>query len=77
MSGEPYAELPNSNDNPYLLGQFIKVIKQFWENGGALGLYADNIPFNFLFNILIEELFPNANFRVAGNHPGMKTIFGD
>lgn len=26
MSGEPYAELANSNDNPYLLGQFIKVV---------------------------------------------------
>ena len=77
MSGEPYAELPNSNDNPYLLGQFIKVIKQFWENGGALGLFADNAPFNYQINILIEELFPNANFRVAGNHPGMQTIFGD
>ena len=56
MSGEPYAELPNSNDNPYLLGQFIKVIKQFWENGGALGLFADNAPFNYQINLLIEEL---------------------
>ena len=77
MSGEPYAELPNSNDNPYLLGQFIKVIKQFWEKGGALGLFADNAPFNYQINLLIEELFPNSNFRVAGNHPGMQTIFGD
>jgi hypothetical protein len=32
MSGEPYAELPNPNDNPHLFGQFINVIKQFWEN---------------------------------------------
>ncbi len=31
MSGEPYAELTNSYDNPYLLGQFIKGVKQFWE----------------------------------------------
>ena len=77
MSGEPYAELPNSNDNPYLLGQFIKVIKQFWENGGALGLFADNAPFNYQINLLIEQLFPNSNFRIAGNHPGMQTILGD
>jgi hypothetical protein len=77
MSGEPYAELPNSNDDPYLFGQFIKVIKQFWENGGALGLFADNAPFNYQINILIEELFPNVNFRVAGNHPGTQTINGD
>jgi len=53
------------------------VIKQFWENGGALGLFTDNASFNYQINILIEELFPNVNFRVAWNHPGMQTIFGD
>ena len=77
MSGEPYAELPNPNDNPYLFGQFINVIKQFWENGGGLGLFADNAPFNYQINVLIEKLFPNANFRVAGNHPGTQTMYGD
>ena len=77
MSGEPYAELPNSDDDPYLFGQFINVIKQFWENGGGLALFADNAPFNYQINILIEKLFPNADFRVAGNHPGAQTIIGD
>ena len=77
MSGEPYAELPNSQDNPYLLGQFIKVIKKFWENGGGLALFADNAPFNYQINLIIENLFPNSNFRVAGNHPGNGTIYGD
>ena len=77
MSGEPYAELPNNNDDPYLFGQFINVIKEFWENGGGLGLFADNAPFNYQINVLIEKLFPNSNFRVAGNHPGTKTINGD
>ena len=59
MSGEPYAELPNNSDDPYLFGQFVKVIKEFWNNGGALGIFAENAPFNFQTNILIEELFPN------------------
>ena len=77
MSGEPYAELPNNSDDPYLFGQFVNVIKEFWNNGGALGIFADNAPFNYQTNILIEELFPNSKFRIAGNHPGMKTIFGD
>ena len=77
MSGEPYAELPNSDDDPYLFGQFINVIKQFWENGGGLALFADNAPFNYQINILIEKLFPNSDFRVAGNHPGAQTIIGD
>ena len=53
MSGEPYPELPNSEDDPYLFGQFIRVIKQFWENGGGLGLFADNAPFNYQINVLI------------------------
>ena len=77
MSGEPYAELPDSNDDPYLFCQFINIIKQFQENNGGLGLFADNSPFNYQINFLIEKLFPNANFRVAGKHPGTKTIFGD
>lgn len=29
MSGEAYTELPDSNDDPYLFGQFINIIKQF------------------------------------------------
>ena len=77
MSGEPYPELPNPNDNPYLFGQFIRVIEQFWKNGGGLGLFAENAPFNYQINILIEKLFPQVNFRVAGNHPGQKIINGD
>ena len=77
MSGEPYPELPNSNDDPYLFGQFIRVIKQFWENGGGLGLFADNAPFNYQINILIEELFPDSKFRIAGNHLGGKILYGD
>ena len=77
ISGEPYPELPNPNDDPYLLGQFIKVIEQFWKNGGSLGLFADNAPFNYQINIIIEKLFPDSKFRVAGNHLGRKKIFGD
>ena len=77
MSGEPYAELPNPNDNPHLFGQFINVIKQFWENGGSIGLLADNAPYNYQANILIGKLFPNSNFRIAGNHPGEKKMKGD
>ena len=69
MSGEPYVQLPDSNDDPYLFGQFINEIKQFWKNGGGLGLFADNAPFNYQINVLIKKLFRNSNFRVAGNHP--------
>ena len=77
MSGEPYPELSNSNDDPYLFGQFIRVIKQFWKNGGGLGLFADKAPFNYQINVLIEELFPDSKFRIAGNHLGGKILYGD
>jgi len=77
MSGEPYPELPNSKDDPYLFGQFIRVIKQFWKNGGGLGLFADKSPFNYQINVLIEELFPDSQFRIAGNHLGGKILYGD
>ena len=77
MSGRPYNELPNKNDNPYLLGQFIKVVNQFWKNGGGIALFADNAPFNYQTNLLIEAFFPDSNFRVAGIHPGEKFIQGD
>ena len=77
MSGEPYPELPNPNDSPYLFGQFIRVIDQFWKNGGGLGLFADNAPYNYQINVLIEKLFPNSKFRIAGNHPGGKTLKRD
>ena len=74
---EPYPELPNSKDDPHLFGQFIKVIKQFWENGGGLGLFADNAPFNYQINVLIGELFPESQFRIAGNHLGGHILYGD
>ena len=56
MSGRPYNELPNPNDDPYLLGQFIKVVNQFWKNGGGIAHFADNAPFNYQTNLLIESL---------------------
>ena len=65
MSGRHYDELPDPNDDPYLLGQFIKVINQFWKNGGGIALFADNAPFNYQTNILIETFFPESKFRVV------------
>ena len=57
MSGRPYNELPNPNDDPYLLGQFIKVVNQFWKNGGGIALFADNAPSNKSFNRRIFSRF--------------------
>ena len=42
-----------------------------------MGLFAENAPFNYQVNILIEKLFPNSNFRVGGNHPGKKMAGAD
>lgn len=36
INGPPYDELPDGSKEGFLLGQFLEVIKLFWENGGAL-----------------------------------------
>ena len=81
ISGEPYEELPNKSDNPHLIGEFIKVVIQFWKNGGGLCLFADNSPFNYQINLFLEilevELRHKTKFRIGGNHPGKKTLIGD
>ena len=80
LSGEPYAELPRNEQNqsnPHLLGEFIKVIIQFWKNGGGLGLFSDNAPFTFQTNLILEKLFEGSiQFRVGGFHEGKKILKG-
>ena len=81
MSGEPYGELPNNKDNPQLIGEFIKVVIQFWKNGGGLCLFADNAPFTYQVNLFLEkleeELKHKTKFRIGGNHPGKNMLEGD
>ena len=84
LSGEPYPELPKDKDHndwekskPHLLGEFIKVIIQFWKNGGGLGLFSDNAPFTFQTNLILEQLFEGSlQFRVGGFHEGKKILKG-
>ena len=57
--------------------QFLKVVKQFWINGGSLGIFADNAPFTYHANLLIEELFPEVIFRIGGNHKDKEHLNGD
>ena len=77
LSGEPYPELPkNNNSKAYLLGEFIKVVIQFWKNGGGLGLFSDNAPFTFQTNLILEKLFDGLQFRVGGFHEGKKILKG-
>ena len=81
MSGPPYEKLPNKADNPHLIGEFIKVVIQFWKNGGGLCLFADNAPFTYQTNLFLEileiELKHKIKFRVGGNHEGKKIMNGD
>ena len=62
---------------PNLLGEFIRVIIQFWKNGGGLGLFSDNAPFTFQTNLILEQLFDKTiNFRVGGFHEGKQILKG-
>ena len=59
------------------MGEFIKVIIQFWKNGGGLGLFSDNAPFTFQTNLILEQLFNKSiNFRVGGFHEGKQILKG-
>ena len=85
FSGEPYPDLPRymdydleKNNKANLVGEFVKVIIQFWKNGGGLGLFSDNAPFTFQTNLILEKLFEGdfIHFRVGGFHEGKKILKG-
>ena len=60
LSGEPYLELHRKDfqkTKPELLGEFLRVIIEFWKNGGGLNLFSDNTPFTFHSNLILQKLF--------------------
>lgn len=81
LSGLPYPDLPISEEkgeeNPNLVGEFVKTIIEFWKKGGGLGIFDDNAPFTFHANLILEQLFDkNIRFRIGGFHEGKKLLKG-
>ena len=56
INGSPYEELPDGTKEAFLLGQFLEVIKQFWEKGGALVFLAGGGKLQYQVNEFLKIL---------------------
>ena len=84
--GPQYAVFPpingeKNNSNPNLAEEFINVLIEFWNNGGALVFMAEGDPLNFQVNLFLEKIDfskdEKANFRIHGNYIGNKYLHQD
>ena len=77
--GPQYAVFPQKNgaknlSNPHLVEEFINILIEFWNNGGALVFMAEGEPLNFQVNLFLEKVEFSKNqklkFRIHGNYIG-------
>ena len=70
-----------NKSNANLVEEFINVLIQFWNNGGALVFMADGDPLNFQVNLFLEKIDFSKNekpaFRIHGNYIGNKYLIQD
>ena len=70
INGSPYEELPDGSKEAYLLGQFLEVIKLFWEKGGALVFLAGGGKCQYQTNEFLKILEfdgKKVEFYLVGN----------
>ena len=70
INGPPYEELPDGTKEAYLLGQFLEVIKLFWEKGGALVFLAGGGKLQYQTNEFLKILDfdgKKVQFYLVGN----------
>ena len=95
VCGPPYAMLPNlfdSNGNllpkqsdPYLLGQFMDVIKIYNNNGGSLVFLTESDPLFYQANLFLRDLVlfdkkgneVKVDLQLEGEHLGDTILKGD
>ena len=87
INGEPYDYLPDGSKEGFLFGQFLDVLKLFWEAGGALVFLAEGSKLQYQTNEFLKIIDGfdgnKINFRlVAGtkehpDHRGGKNLMGD
>ena len=84
--GPQYAVFPPINgekntSNPNLVEEFINVLIEFWNNGGALIFMAEGDPLNFQVNLFLEKIDfsknEKVNFRIRGDYKGDKYLHQD
>jgi hypothetical protein len=56
INGPPYEDLPDGSKEAFLLGQFLEVLKLFWEVGGALVFLAEGWKLQYQTNEFLKML---------------------
>ena len=81
INGPPYEELPDGTKEAFLFGQFLEVIKLFWEKGGALVFLAGGGKLQYQINEFLKILDfdgKKVQFYLVGNeHKGGKYLVRD
>ena len=88
INGPPYEDLPDNSKESFLLGQFLEVLKIFWENGGALVFLAEGWKLQYQTNEFLKMLDfdgKKVDFYLVGDdeekgtkeHIGGKILTGD
>ena len=88
INGPPYDELPDGSTEGFLLGQFLEVLKLFWEAEGALVFLAEGWKLQYQTNEFLKMLEfdgKKVEFYLVGDdeekgtkqHKGGKFLEGD
>ena len=88
INGPPYEDLPDGTKEGFLLGQFLEVLKLFWEAGGALVFLAEGWKLQYQTNEFLKMLEfdgKKVDFYLVGDdeekgtkeHIGGKFLNGD
>ena len=88
INGPPYEDLPDGSNEGFLFGQFLEVLKLFWERGGALIFLAEGWKLQYQTNEFLKLLEfdgKKVNFYLVGDdeekntkeHVGGKILEGD
>uniref|UniRef100_UPI00261058A9 BspA family leucine-rich repeat surface protein n=1 Tax=uncultured Methanobrevibacter sp. TaxID=253161 RepID=UPI00261058A9 len=88
INGPPYEDLPDGTKEGFLFGQFLEVLKLFWEKGGALIFLAGGWKCQYQTNEFLKMLDINGKkveFYLVGDddekgticHQGGKLLNGD
>ena len=88
INGPPYEDLPDGSNEAFLFGQFLEVLKLFWEVGGALVFLAEGWKLQYQTNEFLKMLDfdgKKIEFYLVGDdeekgtkeHVGGKNLTGD
>lgn len=77
--------LSKSQSNPYLLGEFMKCIKIYNENGGSLVFLTESDPLFYQANLFLRDLYlydksgnlVKVDLQLEGEHKGDTILKGD